>query len=74
MTDPNEQTAIDMAAARAATSFDPDRIYRMLNEGSRDADMRRKVADALSREPVFSKAKRSVSRDLLSVVQMPTWV
>ena len=56
---PAEQAAVDMADARAATSFNPDKIYEALNEGMRDGAMRKRIADIVAKEPAFSKRGRA---------------
>ncbi|KAM0786049.1 hypothetical protein ACM66B_006860 [Microbotryomycetes sp. NB124-2] len=53
------QSTKDLQQARSNTTFDTVKVTRLLNEGYRDADMRKQVADVISKEPAFDKSKRA---------------
>lgn len=52
------KSTTDLTAARATASFDPAKLNALLNEGSRDAEMRQRVSRIMSEDPVFDKSKK----------------
>lgn len=54
------QSKDDLAAARKKATFDPAALTRLLNEGSRDGEMRVRIAKVLESESAFDKSKRCV--------------
>ncbi|GAA5923231.1 hypothetical protein JCM3775_007473 [Rhodotorula graminis] len=52
------QTTLDIQAARAHTSFDPDSLHRVLLSGHKDPDTRKRVAQLLADDPNFDKRAR----------------
>lgn len=58
MSRPVSRSTVDLTAARARLSFSPDLVNKLLNEGSRDIDMRQAVTKVISSDPLFAKSKR----------------
>ncbi|KAF7307878.1 Acyl-coenzyme A oxidase [Mycena kentingensis (nom. inval.)] len=56
--DPCKQNAIDMAAARAATSIDVGAVRGFLHNGAGQWSKREKIVRILENDPVFDKSKR----------------
>lgn len=52
------RSTIDLQNARKSVSFDPRVLNKLLNEGSRDGEMRKRVVEVLESERVFDKGKR----------------
>lgn len=52
------QTTVDIQAARARTSFDPDTLHRVLLSGHKDPDTRKRVASLLADDHKFDKRAR----------------
>ncbi|GAA97160.1 uncharacterized protein L969DRAFT_84418 [Mixia osmundae IAM 14324] len=57
--DVNEQTAIDMKRFRARCTFDIAKMHNMIDEGSRDTEMRQKVHDIIANDALITEAKRT---------------
>lgn len=55
----------DLAAARATASFAPAKLNKLLNEGSRDTEMRQRINEVMRTDPAFDKSKRSVDAGYL---------
>ncbi|GJN93945.1 hypothetical protein Rhopal_007004-T1 [Rhodotorula paludigena] len=49
------QSTLDIQAARARASFDPDALHRVLLNGSKDPAMRRRITEILEQNPSFDK-------------------
>lgn len=52
------QSTIDLKQARSNATFDPAVLERLWNEGSRDLDMRKRVADIIRKDKQMGKAGR----------------
>ncbi|GAA5888817.1 hypothetical protein JCM5296_005002 [Sporobolomyces johnsonii] len=52
------QTTLDIQAARKTASFDPSVVNKVLNAGSRDAEMRQRIARIVAEERAFDKRER----------------
>lgn len=52
------QSTLDIQAARARTSFDPQVLHRVLLSGHKDPDVRKRVAQLLADDPAFDKRSR----------------
>lgn len=52
------KSTTDLVAARATASFNPAKLNALLNEGSRDAEMRQRVSKIIAEDPVFDKSKK----------------
>ncbi|KAF8147662.1 peroxisomal oxidase [Crassisporium funariophilum] len=56
--DVNEQTGIDMAAARRSSSVAVESVRDFFHDGHEEWKTRRKLVDVLRKDPVFDKSKR----------------
>lgn len=52
------QSTIDLQNARKTISFDPQALNKLLNAGSRDGEMRKRIVQVLEADEVFDKGKR----------------
>ncbi|BGP34663.1 hypothetical protein JCM10296v2_006485 [Rhodotorula toruloides] len=52
-------STLDIQAARQRASFDPDVLHRVLLAGSKDPDMRKRVAQLISSNPAFDKTSKA---------------
>ncbi|GAA5967039.1 hypothetical protein JCM21900_003631 [Sporobolomyces salmonicolor] len=52
------QTTFDIQTARKAASFDPNVVNKVLNAGSRDAEVRQRIARIVAKEKDFDKRGR----------------
>ncbi|SCV72991.1 BQ2448_6916 [Microbotryum intermedium] len=53
------QTTQDLTEARSRMTFDPTILNKVLNEGSRDSEMRARVAKIVSEDGAFDKSKKA---------------
>ena len=56
--DTTPQSTIDLTAARSNLKFSSVAINKILNEGSRDSEMRSKISQLMRNDPGFAKANR----------------
>jgi hypothetical protein len=54
----SSHSTTDLQNARKTVSFDPNALNKLLNAGSRDGEMRKRVVEVLESERVFDKGKR----------------